>query len=184
MTSVSSAGDTQGRQHSTSRCRFLTARAFSQLLLGTCRAKALSRRVIMPVINGRRSMTSKLVALGGATLALLMVSSLFDPADAHRRTGASGPTIRSGGGYQPSARPMGSGPRVAYSGGGPGYIHSGHRHRHPHRFHRHRFIVAAPLVYGAYYYGDGCYWLWRNAQETGSPYWWNRYYACLDGYGY
>ena len=112
-------------------------------------------------------MTIKLVALGGAALALLMVSSLFDPADAHRRSGGGG-----GGG----------GPRVAYSGGG--HIHSGHGHRHVHRFHRHRFIVGAPFVYGAYYYGDGCHWLWRNAQETGSRYWWSRYYACLDGYGY
>ena len=107
-------------------------------------------------------MTIKLVALGGAALALLMVSSLLYPADAHRRSGGGG------------------GPRVMYGGGG--HIHSGHRHVH--RFHRHRFIFAAPLVYGTYAYGDGCHWLWRNAQETGSRYWWNRYNACLDDYGY
>jgi hypothetical protein len=33
-----------------------------------------------------------------------------------------------------------------------------------------------------YYYADGCYWLKRRALYTGSPYWWNRYYACRSGY--
>ena len=112
-------------------------------------------------------MASKLVALGGAALALLMVSSMLDPADAHRRSGGPG-----------------------WGGGGH---HYGHMHRFygggHHRFHHHRFrhrhvFIGAPLVYGAYYYGEGCDWLRRKALYTGSSYWWNRYNACLYGYGY
>ena len=60
-----------------------------------------------------------------------------------------------------------------------GKFHHGHRHFR----HRHVFI-GAPLVYGAYYYGEGCYWLRRQALYTGSPYWWDRYNACINGYDY
>jgi hypothetical protein len=40
-------------------------------------------------------------------------------------------------------------------------------------------------VYGPGYtsYGDDCYWLRRQAIITGSPYWWDRYNACV-GYDY
>jgi hypothetical protein len=51
------------------------------------------------------------------------------------------------------------------------------------RFRGSRVIIGAP-VYGAYYYADDCYWLRRRALATGSPYWWERYYACLEGYYY
>jgi hypothetical protein len=51
--------------------------------------------------------------------------------------------------------------------------------------HRHRFIgVGVPLAYGYGYYaysGGSCYWLRRRAIDTGNSYWWDRYYACLDG---
>jgi hypothetical protein len=43
-------------------------------------------------------------------------------------------------------------------------------------FHRRHFI--APVVLGAGY-GTGCYWLKRRAIATGSPYWWDRYNACI-----
>jgi hypothetical protein len=40
-----------------------------------------------------------------------------------------------------------------------------------------------PLAaYGAYYYTGTCDWLRRKAYITGSGYWLDRYYACLDGY--
>jgi hypothetical protein len=40
-------------------------------------------------------------------------------------------------------------------------------------------------VYGPdyYTYADDCYWLRQRALATGSPYWWDRYNACV-GYGY
>jgi hypothetical protein len=67
-------------------------------------------------------------------------------------------------------------------------FHDGH-FRHFHRnFFGFPFFVAAgfPYDYGYYdypYYGGGCGWAYRNARATGSPYWWNRYYACIN-YGY
>jgi len=112
------------------------------------------------------------VALGGAALALLIVSTFATPADA-RRGGAHG---WSGARHHTGA-----------------HIHSHHRphfrhhadsaHRpflHHRRVHR-RVFVGAPFVYGAYYYDNGCSWLRQRALYTGSPYWWNRYYACING---
>jgi hypothetical protein len=61
------------------------------------------------------------------------------------------------------------------------------RFAHRRNFHHRRVFVGAPFLYGgynAYGYGDQCYWLRRRALYTGSPYWWNRYYACINGYGY
>ena len=47
--------------------------------------------------------------------------------------------------------------------------------------------MGVPLAYYGYSnygYGDNsCYWLRRRALDSGSSYWWNRYYACIDGYG-
>jgi hypothetical protein len=37
-------------------------------------------------------------------------------------------------------------------------------------------------VYYGYSGYDGCGWLYRNAIRTGDQYWWDRYYACRDGY--
>ena len=60
-----------------------------------------------------------------------------------------------------------------------GRPHFAFRHHH----HHHRFLAVAPY-YSDYGYGDGCYWLKRRAIYTGSGYWWNRYYNCINGYGY
>ena len=45
-------------------------------------------------------------------------------------------------------------------------------------------FVGVPLAYGAYAYGygSGCSWLRYRALETGSRYWWSRYYDCINGY--
>ena len=62
-----------------------------------------------------------------------------------------------------------------------------HRHGRRHgRWHRGRYILyGAPLVYGAYAYGDGCEWMRQRALYSGnSAYWWDRYNACIYGYGY
>jgi hypothetical protein len=68
--------------------------------------------------------------------------------------------------------------------GARGYIASPRFH-HRRGFHHRRVFIGAPFLYGGYYYyGNGCDWLRRNALYTGSPYWWNRYYACINGYGY
>ncbi|HWE18397.1 MAG TPA: hypothetical protein VG758_14630 [Hyphomicrobiaceae bacterium] len=99
-------------------------------------------------------MARKLLMLGCAAVALLMVSVASTPADAHR----------------------------GRHHGGRSWGHH-HHHHHFRHFHRHRGIyLGAPFLYGGYYYSGDCYWLRRRAVYTGSPYWWNRYYACLYGY--
>jgi hypothetical protein len=102
-------------------------------------------------------MTSKLVALGGAALALLMLSAV-GPAEAHGSHGV-------------------------HSMGGPANMGAPVQHHH---FH-HRVFVGVPFAYGyyyddGYYHDDGCYWLKRRALNTGSRYWWNRYHVCVNGY--
>jgi hypothetical protein len=60
-----------------------------------------------------------------------------------------------------------------------------HDHNHfAHNDHRHfnnRFVGVGIGWWPGYAYGyGGCGWLYRNAVATGSPYWWNRYYACAN----
>lgn len=59
-----------------------------------------------------------------------------------------------------------------------GYRHSGHGH---HR-HRGRVVVGLPYVYGYSDYSDygSCGYYYRRAVNTGSSYWWDRYYDCID----
>ena len=119
-------------------------------------------------------MTRKLLALAAGTLAVVLVSSTFDAADAKSRGGWGG-----GGGK-------------FYGGGGSKFYGGGYRpykfatpHIHRHRHFRRGFAVGVPLAaYGAYYYTGTCDWLRRKAYITGSGYWLDRYYACLYVYGY
>lgn len=59
--------------------------------------------------------------------------------------------------------------------------------RHHHRRHWRGWGpgIAVGLPYYAYYgsgyySGYGCGWLYNRAIETGSRYWWDRYYDCID----
>lgn len=55
-----------------------------------------------------------------------------------------------------------------------------HHHGNGHRVFRNGVWVWA---YGPDYYAYGdCGWLLRRAEVTGSPYWWNRYDACIGYY--
>ena len=68
------------------------------------------------------------------------------------------------------------------------YAYKDRDHNDHGNFHnRHRVFRngAWIWVYGSGYtaYGDDCYWLRRQAIITGSPYWWDRYNACV-GYDY
>jgi hypothetical protein len=49
-------------------------------------------------------------------------------------------------------------------------------------FRHRRFFVSNVFIGGYPYYYGGCYWLRRQAVITGSPYWWDRYEACLGYY--
>jgi hypothetical protein len=127
-------------------------------------------------------MTSRLLALFGGALALLLVSAVASPADA-RRGGHGFSGGRHSGHFH--AGPRSHGPRAHFSHRfSPGARFSHHPRVHHRRFHRHRHIfLGAPFIYGGYYYAD-CEWMRRRALRTGSPYWWNRYDNCLYGYGY
>ena len=66
----------------------------------------------------------------------------------------------------------------------------GHNHDHDHFAHDHhhfnnRFVGVGlgwwPGYYGSYGYG-GCAWLRNQAVITGDPYWWDRYYSCVNYY--
>lgn len=114
--------------------------------------------------------------------------------------GGGGPRFQGGGGgprfaYRGGGGPRfqgggGSVPRFAYRGGGGPKAWKGrkfagdfkhHRFNKGHRRFRGYAIYGVPYVYGYGGYG-GCEWLYRRAIATGSPYWWDRYYACRDGY--
>jgi hypothetical protein len=80
--------------------------------------------------------------------------------------------------------------------GGPGWNgthaawHGGnwHGHDHDHFVHDHdrfrnRFVaVGFGGWWPGYYDYGGCSWLYNQARYSGSPYWWNRYYACANYY--
>jgi hypothetical protein len=152
-------------------------------------------------------MRKTLAMLAATVLATLLVaSSSFEPAAAQRGIQGNAPGVSGG---SAARAPSGGGVR-SYSGGGvrsysrgpsastrqfsrtyrsPSvrssgvYAYRGHSRRHARHFRR-GVIVGAPLAYGYYAYSDSCYWLRRRALETGSSYWWNRYYDCLEGYDY
>ncbi|MFZ1104872.1 MAG: hypothetical protein WAN86_18820 [Hyphomicrobiaceae bacterium] len=118
-------------------------------------------------------MTRKLLALGCAALAVLILSAVFSPADARRGGhGARGSFGKSFHGRSSSGPRYRSGPRFKSHG------HSGYRH---YRRHRHIYVLPPAIYYGSTYYSE-CGWLRRRALRTGSPYWWERYYACIDEY--
>jgi len=120
--------------------------------------------------NGEAKMARKLAALAAGVIALLLVASMFDTAEA-----------RKGGGW--GGRGVGGGHARVYSGRA---FHSGHafRSHRGHHFARRGVIVGVPLAYGAYYYASSCSWLRHRALVTGSPYWWARYQDCRYGYYY
>ena len=120
-------------------------------------------------------MTRKLLALGCAALAVLMLSAVFSPADARRGGhGARGSFGKQFHGRSSSGPRFHSGPRFKSRG------HSGYRHYRRHR-HRHIYVLPPTIYYGSTYYSE-CGWLRHRALRTGSPYWWERYYACIDEY--
>src|SRR5262245_22826069 len=111
-------------------------------------------------------MTSKLVALSGAALVLLFVSSLSVPADARGgggggHGGGGGGHGFSGGGHAFSGGSvhMGGSHMGARGFASPRFTHRDFHHRNVHR----RVFVGAPFLYDGYSYGNDCYWLRRNA---------------------
>jgi hypothetical protein len=105
-----------------------------------------------------------------------------------------------GGGGGGGGKIYGGGGKKFYGGVGPGGYGGGngpkswpgkkfsgdykdygkHRGNHHRKFRGYAFY-GYPYFYGYSGYSS-CDWLYRRAINTGSPYWWNRYYACRDGY--
>ena len=130
--------------------------------------------------------TKTLVTLAASAVATLVVaSSSIEPAAA--RGGHGGHSFSGGhswGGGRSFSRTFRS--RLIGSSQVYGYRSIGNRH---HRHFRGGGVVYGYPYYDGYYgYSDGysssCYWLRSRALATGSPYWWDRYYACIDGYSY
>jgi len=111
-------------------------------------------------------------------------------------SGMAAPHFAYPGGRVASARiahPNWNGNRFAWNGREAWRGNEWHGHGHNHFVHDHhshnRFVRVGIGWWPGYYYGydygygyDGCGWLRRQALITGSPYWWNRYYACINYY--
>lgn len=150
------------------------------------------------------------MAPAAAAFAVLLLVGSVDTAEAKRGGGWSGGGKSFGGRSHGGAKFYGGGAKFRgggakfYGGGGKSYggpkVYAGpkfyggskkvyggkHHHGRKHaRFHKYRF-VGVPLAYYGYsnyaYLDNSCYWLRRRALDSGSSYWWNRYYACIDGY--
>jgi hypothetical protein len=87
------------------------------------------------------------------------------------------------GAYKGGKGYAGKGPRGGdwNRGGKPGgYAWKGDKRRH---YGRYLYPgIGLGLAYGAYNYGGECGWLYRRAQATGSPYWWQHFEECRYSY--
>ena len=129
-------------------------------------------------------MMRKAVAVAATAMAALLVVGTFDLAEA-RKGGRSGGIGKFHAGGIGGGRVRGLHSGKFYGGKIHSYKFAGsHHHGFRHKFRKRHVFIGGPLVYGAYAYGDGCYWLKKRAIRTGSSYWWNRYHNCRYGYGY
>jgi hypothetical protein len=181
--------------------KLTVATALAGTLLATCLVSGSAQATSLPVLKG--DVTPGVVTLvgkgggrgggGGGG----MKSGGGGGGGHAMRGGGGGGYKGGGGGYK------GGGKSYAYKGGGGGYKGGGKSyaykdgdkrhaykdrdHDHDKFHHRHRVFRNGVWVwvYGPGYtaYGDDCYWLRRQAIITGSPYWWDRYNACV-GYDY
>jgi len=124
-------------------------------------------------------MANRAMTIAAAAVAALLLSGPFDSADAYKGGWSGGHHHHIGGSYRSFQ------PGRFYSG----RVYNSYKFagvHHHHRFHGRRYYFVGAPVYGAYYgygYGyGGCYWLRERAIYTGSRYWWNRYYDCLNDY--
>ncbi len=78
-----------------------------------------------------------------------------------------------------------SGAKRAWKGPRPGYRHHKHKHKRVRIPRYYGYGWGSSAYYGGYYdaypgygYGD-CEWLYRNAVQTDSRYWWRRFEDCM-----
>ena len=187
--------------------KLTVATALAGTLLATCLVSGSAQATSLPVLKG--DVTPGVVTLvgkgggrgggGGGGM-----KSGGGGGGHAMRGGGGGGYKGGGGGYKGGGGGYkGGGKSYAYKGGGGGYKGGGKSyaykdgdkrhaykdrdHDHDKFHHRHRVFRNGVWVwvYGPGYtaYGDDCYWLRRQAIITGSPYWWDRYNACV-GYDY
>ena len=120
------------------------------------------------------------------------VRDIRKDADAHVG-GMSGPRFAGSGWHGGPRNYAWNGGHDAWHGNWHGHDHNNFDHNHfvhnrnfHDHFHNNVFIAGIGWWPGYYGYGygyGGCGWLYRQAVYSGSPYWWDRYNACI-GYGY
>ena len=132
-------------------------------------------------------MKGTILASVGSGLALLLLTTAWQPAEARR------------GGHRGGGHHAFHGGHHAFRGrshrfhgfrhGSRSFRHGHYRHHRNFRFgrhfrHHHRYgFYGLPFAYGGLYgYGNSCYWLKRRAIRSGSSYWWRRYRACRYGW--
>ena len=191
------------------RTKLTVATALAGTLLATCLVSGSAQATSLPVLKCDATPgTITLVGRGGGHGGGGAMRGGGGGGHAMRGGGGGGGhAMRSGGGGYKGAYRSGSGSRHVYGGGsggkyygkgggknyggGKGGKHYAYKDRH-HDNHgnfnnRHRVFRngAWIWVYGSAYtaFGNDCYWLRRQAAITGSPYWWDRYNACV-GYDY
>jgi hypothetical protein len=134
-------------------------------------------------------------ALAGTLIATCFVSGSAQATSMPVLKGDATPDIvtlvKHGGGHHGGGHHAhhGGGGKHHYGGGGRHYAHKGgghgHYDRHGHYGHyRHygNYGWYGWPYFGYGYHGGGCGWLYDRAVATGSPYWWDRYYACIGYY--
>jgi hypothetical protein len=92
--------------------------------------------------------------------------------------------IREGGPRISEGRRFEGGPRGEFRGGRE--FREGRRFDHDRRRFVRRdgtfFFYGPGYGYDDYYYYSDCDWMRRRALATGAPYWWDRYYSCVNYY--
>ena len=153
------------------KTKLTLATALAGTLLATCLVSGSAQATSLPVLKGDATPgTVTLVGKGG------------------RGGGGGGGGAMGGGGSGGKYYGKGGGKNYGGGKGGKQYAYNDRHHNNHGNFNnRHRvFRKGAWIwVYGSGYtaYGNDCYWLRRQAAITGSPYWWDRYNACV-GYDY
>ena len=122
-------------------------------------------------------------ALAGTLIATCFVSGSAQATSMPVLKGDATPDIvtlvKHGGGGHHGGGHHGGGHHAHHGGG------HGHYDRHGHYGHyRHygNYGWYGWPYFGYGYHGGGCGWLYGQAVATGSPYWWDRYYACIGYY--
>jgi hypothetical protein len=174
------------------------ASALAGTLLATCLVSWSAQATSLPVLKGDATGIVTLVGKGGGGHGGGNGGHGGGNGGKHYSGGGNGGKHYSGGGD--------GGTHYAYKGGGKNYAYKDHGnndhgnndhgnkhyamkdhdhdHDHGNIHNRHRVFRNGGWfwVYGDGYAGNDCYWLQRQAIVTGSPYWWDRYNACLYNY--